>query len=56
MRQRLLADKIANLGVGLIIGSFILSLSDTISFKEQLGLVLLGIVNVALGIIMYPDE
>ena len=56
MRQRLLADKVANLGVGLAIASFVLGLSDKITLMEQIGLVLMGIANVFLGLIMYPDE
>lgn len=55
-KQRFIADKMANLGVGLVIGSFLLRISDTISLKEQLLLILLGFSNILLGLILLPDE
>ena len=56
MYQKLLADKVANLGIGLIVASFVLALSDRVTFKEQLALALIGVANIFLGLIMYPDE
>ena len=55
-KQRFIADKMANLGVGLVVGSFLLRISDTISLREQILLVLLGFLNILLGLILLPDE
>jgi len=55
-KQKFIADKMANLGVGLIVGSFLLRISNTIEVKEQLFLILLGFVNILFGLILLPDE
>ncbi len=51
-----MAEKVGNLGVGLVVGSFLLRISDTIGAFDQILLVALGIANVILGLILLPDE
>ncbi len=51
-----MAEKVGNLGVGLVVGSFLLRISNTISPTDQIILVALGIANVILGLILLPDE
>ena len=55
-RQRFMAEKVGNLGVGLVVGSFLLRISNTIGPTDQIVLVALGIANVILGLILLPDE
>ncbi len=55
-RQRFIAEKVGNFGVGLIVGSFLLRISDTVNATDQIVLVALGLVNVILGLILIPDE
>lgn len=55
-KQRFIAEKIGNLGIGLIVGSFLLRISDTINAIDQIILVFLGLANIILGLILFPDE
>ena len=58
MRQRLkfLSEAQRNFGVGLMVGAFILNISERIDEQTMWSVFLLGIVNVFMAAILLPVE
>jgi len=55
-KLKFLSEAIRNFGVGLMVGAFLLRITDRVDDPTLWGLLGFGIVNIAFGVILYPEE
>ncbi len=56
IRRKFLAETIRNFGVGLMVGAFLLKISERIEQYEMSAVVILGILNVLSALYLIEEE
>ncbi len=55
MKRKFLAETIRNFGVGLLVGAFLLNISDKIELYEMASLAILGLINVVFALYLIEE-
>lgn len=56
MRKRFLAETIRNFGVGLMVGAFLLRISEKIEIYEMATVLILGLLNILYALYLIGEE